>query len=110
MTSLHEPTKAALRSESEGSDPSLSDKEKLDGSLPDVHNGPPQLQETPIIRTGKDISEFVVDVRDDGDTPLTFRSFILGTLFAGLAASLAQVCCAQFKLHSYEYFLASTLI
>jgi len=46
----------------------------------------------PIISTGSDVSKFLVDLRDDGDPPLTFRSLVLGTLFGGLGAALFQVC------------------
>ena len=45
----------------------------------------------PVITTGHDVSRFVVDVRDDGDTALTFRSMFLGTIFAGMGATLSQV-------------------
>ncbi|PFH49334.1 hypothetical protein AMATHDRAFT_76236 [Amanita thiersii Skay4041] len=45
----------------------------------------------PVIRDGKDVSRFVVDIRDDGGNALTFRSFVLGTLFAGLGAALCQI-------------------
>lgn len=45
----------------------------------------------PIIENGHDVSRFLVDTRDDGDPPLTFRSLFLGTVFAGLSASLYQV-------------------
>lgn len=49
------------------------------------HNG------EPVITSGKDVSRFAVDLRDDGDPALTFRSIFLGTLFAGLGAALYQV-------------------
>lgn len=45
----------------------------------------------PVIRTGEDVSRYAVDVRDDGDPALTFRSIVLGTVFAGLSAALGQV-------------------
>ena len=45
----------------------------------------------PVIRTGQDVSNFLIDVRDDGDPALTFRSLALGTVFAGLGAALCQV-------------------
>ena len=61
----------------------------------------------PIITTGRDISRFVVDIRDDEDPALTFRSIFLGTLVAGLGATLGQVripgrqhsccCCHQIQ-------------
>lgn len=46
---------------------------------------------SPVIQNGVDISNFVVDDRDDGDQALTFRSLVLGTIIAGLAAALSQV-------------------
>ena len=45
----------------------------------------------PVITTGLDVSRFQVDLRDDGDPALTFRSLFLGTVFAGLGAALGQV-------------------
>lgn len=45
----------------------------------------------PVISTGKDVSRFVVDLRDDEDPSLTFRSIVLGSVFAGLGATLYQV-------------------
>jgi len=45
----------------------------------------------PIITTGSDVSRFLVDVRDDGDPALTFRSLFIGTVFACLGATLCQV-------------------
>jgi hypothetical protein len=44
-----------------------------------------------VIKTGLDISHFVVDIRDDGDEALTFRSIFLGTVFACMGAALSQV-------------------
>ena len=45
----------------------------------------------PVIATGQDVSRFVVDIRDDEDPALTFRSMFLGTFFAGMGAALSQV-------------------
>ncbi|KAI0705191.1 oligopeptide transporter [Cytidiella melzeri] len=45
----------------------------------------------PVIRTGEDVSNFLFDVRDDGDPALTLRSLVLGTVFAGLGAALSQI-------------------
>jgi hypothetical protein len=50
----------------------------------------------PVITTGRDVSRFVVDIRDDEDPALTFRSMFLGTMFAGLGATLSQV--SNFKI------------
>lgn len=52
---------------------------------PEYRNG------VPVISTGRDISRFVVDIRDDGDEALTFRSIFLGTVFACMGAALGQV-------------------
>lgn len=55
----------------------------------------------PVVTTGKDVSRFVVDLRDDGDPSLTFRSLVLGTVFAGLGAALCQVClCSSYMERS----------
>jgi len=56
-----------------------------DDDKPEYRNG------EPVIRTGRDVSRFAVDLRDDGDAALTFRSIFLGTLFAGMGAALCQV-------------------
>lgn len=45
----------------------------------------------PVITSGSDVSRFLVDVRDDGDPALTFRSLCIGTVFACLGAALCQV-------------------
>ncbi len=45
----------------------------------------------PVITSGRDVSRYLVDVRDDGDPALTFRSLFIGTVFAGLGAALCQV-------------------
>ncbi|KAL4079725.1 oligopeptide transporter [Scleroderma citrinum] len=44
-----------------------------------------------IIKTGKDVSHFLVDLRDDGDPALTFRSLVIGTLLACIGAANTQV-------------------
>ncbi|THH32472.1 hypothetical protein EUX98_g1722 [Antrodiella citrinella] len=45
----------------------------------------------PVIANGRDVSKYLVDIRDDGDPALTFRSLVLGTVFAGLGATLVQI-------------------
>jgi len=62
------------------------DDASLEGdSKPVYRNG------EPVITTGRDVSRFVVDIRDDEDPALTFRSLFLGTVFAGMGAALCQV-------------------
>lgn len=45
----------------------------------------------PVIRTGRDVSCFLVELRDDGDPALTFRSLVIGTLFACVRAVNSQL-------------------
>ncbi|KZS93887.1 oligopeptide transporter [Sistotremastrum niveocremeum HHB9708] len=45
----------------------------------------------PIISTGEDVSNYAVDVRDDEDPSLTFRSLFIGTCVAGLGATVNQI-------------------
>ncbi|KAF9269597.1 oligopeptide transporter [Marasmius fiardii PR-910] len=45
----------------------------------------------PIVTTGADVSHFIVDVRDDGDDAITYRSLALGTVIAGLGAAVSQI-------------------
>lgn len=68
--------------------PSIETLEKgpLDPDLDDVL----MLNGEPVVTNGRDVSRFVVDIRDDGEEALTFRSIFLGTLFAGLGAALSQ--------------------
>ncbi|KAL4880298.1 OPT oligopeptide transporter protein-domain-containing protein [Aspergillus karnatakaensis] len=40
----------------------------------------------PVIRTGADVSKFIVSDRDDDDPALTFRSIVLGTVFTALSS------------------------
>lgn len=89
----HSPNEKSSVGEKDSQDFDYGFKEKVvesqnsfaDGSDIEVRNG------EPIVNTGKDVSRFVVDIRDDGDDALTFRSLVLGTLFAGLGSALCQV-------------------
>lgn len=45
----------------------------------------------PVINCGRDVSRYLVDLRDDEDPPFTFRSVVLGTVIGGLGAALYQV-------------------
>ncbi|QRV86418.1 OPT oligopeptide transporter protein [Ceratobasidium sp. AG-Ba] len=45
----------------------------------------------PVIETGAHVSNFAVDDRDDQDPALTWRSFWIGTVVAGLGAALSQI-------------------
>lgn len=40
---------------------------------------------------GKDVSRLVVDLRDDGDNALTFRSLFIGTCLTGLASAITII-------------------
>lgn len=73
----------------------VGDVKSLVDSVTDSHShkvgGTRFVNGEPVITTGEDVSNYAVDVRDDGDEALTFRSFVLGTVVAGLGASLAEV-------------------
>jgi hypothetical protein len=66
-------------------DKSSSDFEDIVDEKPQYVNG------EPVITNGKDVSRYLVDLRDDEDPPFTFRSVVLGTVIGGLGAALYQV-------------------
>jgi len=67
--------------------------DKVDASIEvlDEDEEPEYRNGVPVIKTGRDVSRFVVDIRDDGDEALTFRSILLGTAFGCMGAALYQV-------------------
>jgi hypothetical protein len=73
----------------------IQEKEAFQRANATLHGGSDDdvvfLNGEPVVTTGRDVSRFVVDIRDDGDDALTFRSFVLGTVMAGLGAALCQV-------------------
>ena len=97
-SSSHEPTSTfddtpGDEKESFSLDKSLSGPEDAD-EKPQYVNG------EPVIHSGRDVSKFLVDLRDDQDPPFTFRSVVLGTVIGGLGAALYQVCHFQFSLYA----------
>ncbi|KAL0578071.1 hypothetical protein V5O48_003933 [Marasmius crinis-equi] len=71
------------------SEKKLESSEKLDSesleASQEVYKG------EPIVTSGADVSRFIVDLRDDGDEALTFRSILIGTVIAGLGAALYEI-------------------
>ena len=59
----------------------------------DADEKPQYVKGEPVINSGRDVSRYLVDLRDDQDPPITFRSIVLGTVIGGLGAALYQVCC-----------------
>jgi len=88
---LQDPTNYAFKSSEETSPVEKKEADGYDAAL---------RNQEQLTRSGKDISDFVVDMRDDGDVCLTFRSLFLGTVFAGLAAAIAQVCHSRLRCSS----------
>ena len=84
-SSTEEKFKTVTVVDEKGSSYSIDNNSLEDDSKPAFRNG------EPVITTGQDVSRFVVDIRDDEDQALTFRSLFLGTLFAGMGAALSQV-------------------
>ena len=58
----------------------------------DANEEPLYVNGEPIITSGRDVSKYLVDLRDDEDPPFTLRSIVLGTVIGGLGAALCQVC------------------
>jgi hypothetical protein len=58
----------------------------------DTNERPLYVGGEPVITSGRDVSKHLVDLRDDGDPPFTFRSIVLGTVIGALGAALYQVC------------------
>ncbi|KAI9508126.1 OPT oligopeptide transporter protein-domain-containing protein [Russula earlei] len=56
-----------------------------EGEKPALFNG------EPVIKTGRDVSRYLIDLRDDEDPPFTLRAIVLGTLLGGLGAALYQI-------------------
>ena len=72
------------------------DKSSSDASN-DEDEGPIFVNGEPVINSGRDVSKYLVDLRDDDDPPFTFRSVFLGTIIGGLGAALYQVCMLALK-------------
>jgi hypothetical protein len=56
-----------------------------------VDEKPPFVNGEPVITNGRDVSKYLVDLRDDEDPPFTFRSVVLGSVIGGLGAALSEV-------------------
>jgi len=80
-----------------GSDSVEIADEKLDTYIQSLNEDetPVYRNGEPVITTGRDVSRFAVDIRDDGDEALTFRSIFLGSLFAVMGAALSQASCPR---------------
>jgi hypothetical protein len=72
-------------------------------SFEDADEKPHYVNGEPVINGGRDVSRYLVDLRDDQDPPITFRSVVLGTVIGGLGAALYQVC------HVYVVLLITRL-
>lgn len=44
-----------------------------------------------MIKTGYDVSRFLVSIRDDEDPSFTFRSILLGTVFTALSSVVTML-------------------
>ena len=91
----HEPTSTfddVPRDEKE-----VSSLDKSSSGLEDADEIPQYVNGEPVINSGRDVSKFLVDLRDDEDPPFTFRSIVLGTVIGGLGAALVQVCRVYFS-------------
>ena len=69
----------------------VDEKEIVNDTPYEDDSKPAFLNGEPVITTGRDVSRFVVDIRDNEDPALTCRSIVIGTIFAGMSSALSQV-------------------
>ncbi|KAH9985220.1 OPT oligopeptide transporter protein-domain-containing protein [Russula compacta] len=74
-----------------GKEEASSDSDKTSYGNEDVDESPFYVNGEPVITTGKDVSKYLVDLRDDEDPPVTLRSVLLGTVVGGLGAAVYQI-------------------
>ena len=94
-SSSHEPT--STFDDTPGDEKEASSLDKSFSGPEDADEKPQYVNGEPVIQSGRDVSKFLVDLRDDQDPPFTFRSVVLGTVIGGLGAALFQVCHFQFS-------------
>ena len=94
-SSLHEPTSTS--DDVPDNEKVASPIDKSLSGLQDADENTQYVNGEPVITSGSDVSRFLVDLRDDEDPPLTFRSVFLGTVIGGLGAALDEVCHVQFS-------------
>ncbi|KAH8825162.1 oligopeptide transporter [Flagelloscypha sp. PMI_526] len=68
----------------------LADKVSV-SSDKEFEGGDAGSDDASIVVDGNDVSRLIVDIRDDGDPSLTFRSIVLGTILSGLGATIVQL-------------------
>ncbi|KAI0306870.1 OPT oligopeptide transporter protein-domain-containing protein [Multifurca ochricompacta] len=67
------------------------ESDKSSDGFDDEDEKPLYVNGEPVITSGRDVSKYLVDLRDDGDPPFTLRSIFLGTVIGGLGAALYQI-------------------
>ncbi len=72
------------------------DLDKYPSGFEDEVEKPQYVNGEPVITNGRDVSRYLVSLRDDEDPPFTFRSVVLGTVIGGLGSALYQVRHVQF--------------
>jgi hypothetical protein len=94
----HEPTSTC--DEVPGDEKVAYPLDRSSSGLGDADEETQYVNGEPVITSGRDVSRFIVDLRDDQDPPLTFRSVVLGTVIGGLGAAFDQVCHVQFSSYA----------
>jgi hypothetical protein len=74
--------------------------DKSSSGLEDADESPQYVNGELVITSGRDVSRFIVDLKDDQDLPFTLRSVVLGTVIGGLGAALYKVCHFQFSSYA----------
>ena len=70
----------------------------------------PNVNGEPIITTGEDVSNFLVDVHDIGGNALTLRSLVLGSLLSAFGAAVTQVGAPRRQSPAHSLNLCSDLL
>ena len=86
------------------------DSDKSSYGYYDSDEKPLYINGEPVITSGRDVSRYLIDVRDDEDPPFTFRSVVLGTVIGGLGAALYQVCMRKSYIPLDLYIFEHSLV
>jgi hypothetical protein len=78
-------------------DKEVSGSDNSSSSFGDEDERPQYVNGEPVIKTGRDVSRYLIDLTDEQDPPFTFRSVLLGTVIGGLGAALYEVYLIQFS-------------
>lgn len=94
---INGPTSNAIAHLAGIDDKQIKEEKELDPSDKEAFSDEDSLErrvkedDEPVVTTGKDVSRFVVSLRDDEETAFTLRSAVLGAALTALAATINQL-------------------